>query len=124
MSLKLAVVGNRTFDDPELMSKVLDRYRAEHPDMTIISGAAKGADTLAANYAKAHSLNLIEFPADWAQHGRRAGPLRNSQIVAEAEMLIAFWDEASTGTRDSINKAHARGIPVLVVTPMGREYTY
>lgn len=122
--MKLAVVGNRTFNDIELMTKVLDRYRAEHPDLTIVSGAAPGADTLAAEYGRRHDLEVIGYPADWAKHGRRAGPLRNTQIVNDAEMLIAFWDEVSIGTRDSITKAHAKGVPVLVVTPMGREYRY
>jgi len=119
--MKLAVVGSRDFSDSETMARVLDRIRAKHPQVTIVSGAGRGADTLAANYAKANGLTLIEFPADWNKHGRAAGPIRNQQVVDASDAVLAFWDGQSPGTKITIDMARRKGIPVRIVKPSGEE---
>lgn len=122
--MRLAVVGTRTFERMELVDGYLDRLRAEHPGLVIISGGARGADRLAADYARRHGIELVLFHADWAAHGRRAGALRNRQIVDSADALVAFWDERSPGTRISLDMAFRKGIPATVVTLDGDEYSY
>lgn len=122
--MKLAVVGTRTFERAELVSAYLDRCRREQPDLVIVSGGARGADRLAAEYARRHHLDLVLFHADWQAHGRRAGALRNKQIVDAAEALVAFWDERSPGTKISLEMAVRKGIPATIVNAEGVEYVY
>lgn len=123
-SMRLAVVGTRTYDRFDILSAYLDRARSLYKELVIVSGGAAGADRLAAEYARRHGLELIQFRADWAAHGRRAGALRNRQIVESADALVAFWDESSPGTRISLEMAVAKGIPATVVAFDGREYVY
>jgi hypothetical protein len=73
----------------------------------IISGGAKGADSLAARYAKAHGIPLQEYRPDWKRYGRCAWPFRNTTIIVNSDVVVAFWDYQSSGTRDSIEKAKA-----------------
>lgn len=122
--MNLAVVGSRTFDQDAIVRGYLDRIRSRFPDVVIVSGGAAGADRLAAAYARQNDLKLIQFSADWAAHGRRAGPIRNRRIVAAADALVAFWDESSPGTRSSLEMAREKGISAIVITLDGREYEF
>ena len=113
----LAIVGGREFNDYELMKESLEPYKGKIN--LIISGGRRrdeiGADTLAIRYAQEHGIPFKEHYADWDQHGKAAGPLRNTQIVFDCTHLIAFWDGKSTGTKDSINKARRTGKKVTIV---------
>ena len=112
--MKLAVVGSRTFYDYDLLERCLLRYFSLD-DLEILSGGARGTDALAARFAREHGLALRIIEADWERLGRVAGPVRNSRLVQEAEVLVAFWDGRSRGTRDSIAKARRAGKRVLVL---------
>ena len=52
------------------------------------------------------------MPADWQRYGRGAGPIRNKQIVESADLVIAFWDGKSNGTRSALAHAERAGVPV------------
>ena len=108
----VAVVGTRTFANYALLAETLGGLAGP---LAIVSGGAAGADALAERFARERGLPLAVFRADWRRHGRAAGPLRNAQIVAACDRLVAFWDGESPGTRDSIAKARAAGRPVTVV---------
>ena len=112
--MKYAVVGSRTFDDYAFMEKALSSY---NDITTIISGGARGADSLAKKYALEHGLNYVEFPALWDVYGKSAGYLRNNQIVDAAEIVIAFWDGKSKGTRHTIKLASDQGKTVHTYWP-------
>lgn len=84
------------------------------PD-TIISGGAKGADTLARQFANEHNLELIEFIPDYKKYGRTAPLLRNKLIVEACDCLLAFWDGKSKGTKATLDYAEKLGKPVTVV---------
>ena len=103
--LKLAVVGSRHFHDYEYVKSILDWYEIKQ----IISGGAKGADSLAKRYATEHGLDYKEFPAEWDKHGRSAGPIRNKLIVAAADEIVAFRAPASRGTASTIKIAEEQG---------------
>ncbi|HJD97576.1 SLOG family protein [Mailhella massiliensis] len=112
--MKLAVVGSRSFQDYAWLEHCLLRtFRVEEID-AVVSGGARGADSLAARFAASHQLTLIIVPADWKRYGRRAGPIRNTEIVAQADALAAFWDGSSRGTQDTITKARNAGLRVEV----------
>jgi hypothetical protein len=81
---------------------------------TIISGGAKGVDTCAADFARARGLKLVEILPNYDQHGRSAPLRRNTEIIDRADLVLAFWDGHSRGTKDGIDKASARGKPIRV----------
>lgn len=112
--MKLAVIGSRDFADYDLMERCLLRnFRVEDID-AVISGGARGADTLAARFAGRYGLLLEVIPADWKKYSRNAGLVRNAEIVERADVLVAFWDGLSRGTRDSITRARLAGKRVMV----------
>jgi hypothetical protein len=113
--MKFAVVGSRTFDDYPLLSKWVGLLTDEMCDLTIISGGAKGADQMAAKWAKDNGLPLIEYKPDWELYGKRAGFVRNEKIIGEADVVIAFWDGLSAGTRHDLNLAKKAKKPTFIV---------
>lgn len=113
--MRLAVVGSRSFDDYQLLIKTLQRYHVD----TIVSGGARGADSLAKRYAHEFKLNLVEFIPEWydahGQYNPSAGFVRNRKIVDSADVVVAFWDGVSSGTRHSIKYAKSRGLNCDVI---------
>lgn len=114
-SLRVAIVGTRfnLQDDPLLYSRVNEDVYAFvknlAEDTLVISGGARGVDTWATDAAAFYGRTWLAIPADWRPNGvvdRAAGFKRNSQIVEEADAVVAFWDGKSNGTRDTVNKAH------------------
>jgi len=110
---KVAIVGSRNFSDYLLLKATLDKL--DFVPTEIISGGAIGADSLGERYAKEHNIVTNIFLPNWAEHGKKAGFLRNSDIVEASDLVIAFWDSESKGTLDSINKAKKLGKDVQVV---------
>jgi uncharacterized phage-like protein YoqJ len=82
--------------------------------IVIISGMAKGADTIGEQYAHERGYTVERFPADWQQYGKAAGPIRNRQMVDNADALIVFWDGQSAGTRNMIMMAKKKGLAVRI----------
>lgn len=108
--LKCAIVGGRDFDDYGFMKKVLDgQFDNLSFVESIVSGGAKGADTLAERYAKEIGRPMVVFKPDYKSYGRGAALVRNTQIIEYADVVYAFWDGRSKGTRDAINKAKKMG---------------
>ena len=109
--MKLAVIGSRGFSDYGQLATELDKYQIE----CIISGGAKGADQLAARYAREKNIPLVEHLPEYEKYGRRAPLVRNKLIVEDCEFLLAFWDGTSRGTAFSIDLAQKGGKKVEVV---------
>lgn len=109
--MKYAIIGSRNFCDYELMEKTLKEYDISE----IISGGAKGADSLAARYADQNDISLVVFKADWKRYGRAAGVIRNTDIIDSSDVVIAFWDGVSRGTKNSIDKAIKAGKSVNII---------
>jgi len=113
--MRTIVAGGRDFKDAGLLGITLDSFRQSvSSTVTIISGAARGADSLGEDYALECELNLKRFPADWDIHGKSAGFIRNTQMAEYAEALIAFWDGKSRGTQHMIDIALRKGLLVKV----------
>lgn len=107
--MNLAIVGSRNFCDYAVFCNVVNTWiETNGVPQTVVSGAARGADTLAARYAREHNIELIEHRANWREHGKAAGPLRNTQIVESATHMLAFPSRTGRGTQDSIRKARAK----------------
>ena len=105
--MNIAIVGGRDFNDYTLLKESLSAYISIYsgiPD-NIVSGGAKGADTLAAQFAVEMDIPLLVFKPDYQKYGRGATLVRNTQIIENADVVFAFWDGQSKGTKDSITKA-------------------
>ena len=115
--IKLAVVGSRSFADKALLFDILDRSR--HRIQLIVSGGARGADTLAQEWAQARSLPCQVFHPKWQdEHGRfdrRAGFKRNVDVIKNADEVLAFWDGQSPGTKHAIELARKQNKVVQIV---------
>lgn len=110
--MDLAIVGSRGFSSYAYLEKTLGLYFTDIGK--IISGGARGADSLGAQYAREHGIPLQEFIPDWDGLGKSAGYIRNEKIVEASTVLAAYWDGVSNGTKHSINIAKARQKPVII----------
>lgn len=115
MNITLAVIGSRTFNNYQLLSDEIDKLASQYSINKIVSGGAIGADTLGETYANINKIPIIIFKPDWKTHGKAAGIIRNTDIINAADVVIAFWDGVSRGTKDSIDKAHKSGKIVVIV---------
>jgi hypothetical protein len=109
--MKVAVIGSRNFNDYEKVKQVLSTKNIT----LLVSGGAKGADTLGQKYAEEHDIETKIFLPDWEKYGKKAGFLRNSDIINESELVIAFWDGFSKGTLDSLKKAKKENKNILII---------
>lgn len=109
---KLAIIGSRSFNDKKIFDKTLAFL--PKPSM-IVSGGAMGADSLGANYAEDNSIPTIIHLPNWALHGRSAGFVRNEYIIRDCDVVLAFWDGKSRGTKDSLDHAKQYKKPTIVV---------
>lgn len=112
--MKVIIAGGRSFDDYQLLKRKCDEILAEINDIEIVSGAASGADRLGERYAKEKGYAVKQFPADWSKWGKAAGPKRNKQMAEYGDILIAFWDGESRGTKNMIDLANANNLKVEV----------
>jgi hypothetical protein len=116
--MRVIIAGSRTLADPAI---IVTAVAASGYDITeVVSGAAQGVDRLGEEWAQRHDIPVTRFPADWDNHGRAAGPIRNNQMVSyvgAAGALLAIWDGASSGTAHVISAARREGRKVFVYQP-------
>jgi hypothetical protein len=113
--LKVIVAGSRSFSDYAFAKTYLDRILANHAEVEIVSGTARGADQLGERYAQERGFAVKKFPADWDTHGKSAGYKRNEQMAIYADHAVIFWDGSSKGTKHMINLCVKHGINHRVI---------
>ena len=106
--MKVGVIGSRglTVDN-------LEQYLPENTT-EIVSGGAKGIDTCARKYAISHGIKLTEFLPEYSRYGRGAPLKRNLQIIIYSDLVIAFWDGQSKGTKNVIENCKKLNVKVDV----------
>jgi hypothetical protein len=131
VTLRILITGSRNWTNRDtIASAILDAIdsHGEHlithdengptlrwDQITIVHGAARGADHIAGRVARAWGMRVEEHPADWDRHGKSAGPIRNTNMVhLGADICLAFPTGSSVGTRHCMRIAEAAGIPVRV----------
>ena len=110
--MKVAVIGSRGFTDRALLTQTLDGIADKK---MIVSGGAKGADQMAEEYGRERGIEVKIFLPDYQKHKQGAPIRRNELIVKEADLVIAFWDGKSKGTKNAIERAKASGKEVKVI---------
>lgn len=113
--MRVIICGSRGFMDYGLLCEKMDYYVSECEEIEVISGRARGADSLGERWARERGLAVRVFPADWERYGRSAGIRRNAVMAGVADGVVAFWDGRSRGTADMIRRARACGLRVRVV---------
>lgn len=111
--MRVAVIGSRSFSSYSFLCRQL----ASLPVSSVVSGGARGADSLAARFAQARGLPLRVFLPDYTRYGRSAPLVRNKSIIAAAELVVAFWDGRSAGTAHALGLARRRGLVCHVFWP-------
>lgn len=106
--MRIAVIGSRGIEVQNLESYL-------PPNVTeLISGGAKGIDQCVRRYAETAGIPFVEFLPRYSRYGRGAPFKRNEEIVLRAECVIALWDGASKGTKNTIRLCKTMGKPVTV----------
>lgn len=123
--MKVVIAGSRDITDYGILLKAIKECLFEITE--VISGRARGVDTLGEKYAEDCGLKLHLFPADWKKYRNAAGPIRNAQMAEVADAVLCVWDGKSPGTKDMMNQAKKRGLPLYVFkvdpdTPDLREF--
>ena len=113
--MKLSVIGSRTFDNYDILKKYLDTINKRVEITTIVSGGAKGADSLSEKWAKENNKETLIFLHDWNTHGKKAGFLRNNDIISNCDCVLCFWDGVSKGTEYSITLSKKLNKKCLIV---------
>ena len=108
--MKLAIIGSRGITDIDFSALVGDEVTE------IVSGGARGIDSLAAEYAEQNKIKLTVFLPDFKRFGRGAPIKRNYEIVDYSDEVLAIWDGASRGTKSVIDYCQKICKKVRVIT--------
>lgn len=111
--MKILVCGGRTYDNKEEVYRILDDYLPiVETDLCLIVGGAKGADTLAKEWAIENGIPVMEFIANWQYYDKEAGPTRNRAMLyfGNPDLVIAF--PGGRGTAHMVKIARAAGVEI------------
>ena len=112
--MKVIIAVSRTIDKKYIKDIVSAIKDSKFDISTVISGTAKGVDTIGEYYAKALNIPVIRMPADWNKYGKSAGYLRNVEMAEIADAAILIWDCKSRGTMHMLNIMEERNKPVFL----------
>ena len=101
--MKVAVIGSR-----KLTVQNLEKYLPENVT-ELVSGGADGIDSCAKAYAVKNNIPIKEFFPDYKSFGKRAPLIRNIDIIKYADIVLAFWDGESRGTKFVIDNCKKQG---------------
>ena len=112
--MKAIVCGGRSFSDSKYLEQVMDLCKGWWDLQLIITGGAKGADSLAHQWALKRRLATEVYHADWDTYGKPAGMIRNREMltIGEPNVVIAF--PGTTGTENMITISRKAGVPVFI----------
>lgn len=104
---RLVIFGSREFSDYPMLERKLDsllsKKIAEGYEIIVISGAARGADSLGEKYAKSRGYAIERYPANWNKYGKSAGYRRNETMAQMSDAGVGFWNGISKGTGHMVN---------------------
>ena len=107
-TMRLVIFGSRWIDDIRALENALKACGMASQVTEVVSGGARGVDRLGERYARQRGLPCKLFPAQWAQYGKSAGPLRNAEMARYADFGVAIWDGVSKGTVHMIRLMEGR----------------
>ena len=117
--MRVIIAGSRTLGHRrfEVVAAIKELVATlDGPVTQVVSGKARGVDTIGeywAKYSHETPIPIASFPADWDRYGNRAGPIRNREMAANADVLILIWDGKSSGSADMKRAATKAGLKIL-----------
>ena len=113
--MKLIIAGSRDVTDAaDEVGCALWEFELSDQVTEIVSGASGNVDLAGEEWARENDIPIKRFSADWAKHGKAAGPIRNREMAEYANALLVVWDGKSKGTANMILEMHRQGKPVFV----------
>jgi len=118
--MKLAIIGSRDFPNVDFAKTQIIKYLSSGKYNTLVSGGARGIDSLAETgvdiVKQIYKLDIKKeiYHPNWDKFGKRAGFLRNNDIIKHADMVVVFWDGNSKGTKHSIDLAIKMKKPINI----------
>ena len=110
--MKVAIVGSRRFSEPEQVEAYV---KSLPPKASIITGSASGVDAAATRAARARGIPVQVLPASLDElSDEKKAEARNRRLVEACDVLVAFWDGTSKGTRSTVERALDAGKEVHV----------
>ena len=115
--MRVIIAGSRHIEDYELIEYAV--RKSGYSISEVVSGCARGVDTLAIRWADEHQIPVKKFPADkdFELSSSLGGFARNGDMAAYADALIAIWDGVSRGTENMIQHAQWRKLPISITIP-------
>lgn len=98
---KVVIAGSRDFDNYNELKRIIDSLNLS-PEDEIVSGTAKGSDSLGELYGENNNIKVVRYPAEWDKYGKVAGFKRNAQMADYATEGVIFWDGRSRGSQNMI----------------------
>lgn len=123
----IIIAGSRDYNDYKQLQQISSilissqvKSETENVDITIISGGARGADTLGERFALENNYKLVRKNADWNKWGKGAGYRRNCDMAIEARqydkcLCLAFSINNSKGTNHMVNICEKYGVPCIKI---------
>lgn len=109
--MKTIIAGSRSITDYETVKQAVISSRFKITE--VVSGTARGVDTLGERWAIENGVPLKTFPANWSAHGKAAGHMRNQVMADYADALVLVWDGHSRGSADMLARAVRGGLKVF-----------
>ena len=117
--MRVGIVGSRHFSEPDRVTEYVNGLPAR---ASIITGSASGVDAAATKAARARGLGVQVMPASFDEMSDASrSAARNQRLVDACDVLVAFWDGSSRGTRTTVERALDSGkeVHVFVAPTMG-----
>lgn len=111
---KLMISGSRNIRNLKIIFDELEKLYAAQPNLILISGGAKGVDSIAEEWGRFRKLQIEQHKPDWAKYGKGAGIVRNKEMVLAADFVLIFWDGESKGTKSVIDFCEKQGKKYLL----------
>lgn len=118
--MNICIAGSRNITEKSIISNAIftgidniTTYK-DKDNLVFVLGGAKGVDSIAEEVVKSFNYSIIKILPDWNKYGKRAGYLRNAEMIKISDGLIAIWDGISKGTKHTIDLAREKQIPIFV----------
>jgi len=116
--MRVGIVGSRHF--PEL-ERVAEYVRSLPATTSLVTGSASGVDATATRAARDKGLPVRVLGASFEEAADAGSAMeRNQRLVGSCDVLVAFWDGSSPGTRRTVERALDSGREVHVFVPADR----
>ena len=108
--MKVIVAGPRykdpvakiKYDDYEMVVSAINNSGFQITEE--VCGLAIGVDSLGAQWALNNNIPIKEMPANWDDHQKMAGLIRNRDMAKYADAAVIIWDGVSKGTKNMIDE--------------------